>query len=215
MEDITQKGRTVLFVSHNMSAITNLCSQCILMDNGSIADQGRAADIVQKYLSEAVSPLNNNELLYIENRKGNGKLRFSSLNLQDAKGNKTLYPISGKPVSILFDFVCKEELKDVKFLFTIYNERGTAVAHFHVDSTGQTFFLAEGKGRVICHIPKLPLPLGQYRIAIAAQDNKKDQYDHLSTACVFDVQASSFFKTSFVPKMQISAALVEHSWTIA
>ena len=42
MEDVAKEGRTILFVSHNMVAINNLCSKGILVDNGTIRQQGSA-----------------------------------------------------------------------------------------------------------------------------------------------------------------------------
>ncbi len=51
MEDVGSKGRTVLFVSHNMSAITRLCPRAILIENGRVVDDGPAGKVVAKYLT--------------------------------------------------------------------------------------------------------------------------------------------------------------------
>src|SRR5436305_12699981 len=50
MEDIGHHGRTVLFVSHNLSAITRLCPRAILIEGGRIAADGRATEVVRRYL---------------------------------------------------------------------------------------------------------------------------------------------------------------------
>ncbi len=55
MGDVAKKGRTVLFVSHNMSAISRLCSEAIWMDNGIIRDFGKSTSITNKYLSGQTS----------------------------------------------------------------------------------------------------------------------------------------------------------------
>lgn len=49
MEDVSREGRTVLFVSHNMSTITSLCSKCILLENGQISSRGATSDVVMHY----------------------------------------------------------------------------------------------------------------------------------------------------------------------
>ncbi|AKB75706.1 Teichoic acid export ATP-binding protein TagH [Methanosarcina lacustris Z-7289] len=54
MEDVAKEGRTVLFVSHNMGAINQLCSRCILLQNGSVAKEGDVNSCVDKYLSDTV-----------------------------------------------------------------------------------------------------------------------------------------------------------------
>jgi len=51
MGDVAREGRTVLFVSHNMASIVNLCSKSILLGNGKVVDIGQTANIVQHYLS--------------------------------------------------------------------------------------------------------------------------------------------------------------------
>lgn len=51
MEDAGNKGRTVLFVSHNMSAITRLCKRVILIENGRIVEDGPSGSVVAKYLT--------------------------------------------------------------------------------------------------------------------------------------------------------------------
>jgi lipopolysaccharide transport system ATP-binding protein len=52
MESVAKEGRTVLFVSHNLGAIQNLCSSCILLDQGKLVEYGEPSKVVSRYLSE-------------------------------------------------------------------------------------------------------------------------------------------------------------------
>jgi lipopolysaccharide transport system ATP-binding protein len=54
MEDVSQQGRTVLFVSHNMSAVTRLCERTILLQEGKIADDGPSHKVVSSYLTSSL-----------------------------------------------------------------------------------------------------------------------------------------------------------------
>jgi homopolymeric O-antigen transport system ATP-binding protein len=54
MQDVGKQGRTVLFVSHNMQAITRLCPRAILLDSGSIVDEGPAHKVVKAYLNSGI-----------------------------------------------------------------------------------------------------------------------------------------------------------------
>ncbi len=54
MEDVGQRGRTVLFVSHNMPAVTRLCQRCVLLDEGMVREDGAAADVAAVYLTAGV-----------------------------------------------------------------------------------------------------------------------------------------------------------------
>ena len=55
MEDVGHAGRTVLFVSHNMSAITRLCSKAFLLDSGKLVDSGPAEQVVGNYLTRSAA----------------------------------------------------------------------------------------------------------------------------------------------------------------
>jgi lipopolysaccharide transport system ATP-binding protein len=53
MQDVAETGRTILFVSHNMSAVTGLCARAVLLSQGSVIQIGPSAAVVASYLSEA------------------------------------------------------------------------------------------------------------------------------------------------------------------
>ncbi len=52
MNDVASQGRTVLFVSHNMAALGNLCKNAVLLDKGRIVREGLSSDIIDFYLNE-------------------------------------------------------------------------------------------------------------------------------------------------------------------
>ena len=53
MRDVSQSGRTILFVSHDMSAITRICDRAIALSDGKIVGAGTATDVVREYLSSS------------------------------------------------------------------------------------------------------------------------------------------------------------------
>ncbi len=57
MEDVGKQGRTVLFVSHNMPAVTNICERVILLDNGRVSLDGTAHQVVSKYLGSGTNAM--------------------------------------------------------------------------------------------------------------------------------------------------------------
>lgn len=215
MNTITEnEGRTVLFVSHNMGAIMQLCPYSVMLHNGKIIANGTSKEVVDKYLSTIFQPVNNLDLRNAPVRGGDGRMRFVSAQLKLENGEYTTSPISGHPIEIVLDFESHQRLHKVKFVMTIFNQMGIAVTCFNVDSIGRYFNLPDGTGRVICRIPKLPLPLGQYKISIAASDDI-GELDWVPTACIFNVHTSNFYDTSFSPSMRYSTALVEHRWTLS
>jgi len=214
MEDVAREGRTVLFVSHNMAAISQLCSTAILLRQGQVNGIGPARQMVEQYLANLSAQPTNLQLEDIPDRSGDGRLRFVAAYLETEMAGRTESPVSGYPVDIVLEFDSRADLAHVQFGLTIYNHAGVAVTHCNLASVGQQFGIANRqRGRVICHIPKLPLPIGQYRIAAGAQ-NDNTTLDLLPNVCTFSVEACDFFPTAFVPPLQYSTALVEHSWKL-
>jgi lipopolysaccharide transport system ATP-binding protein len=214
MQDITKGGRTVLFVSHNMGAIIGICPQAILINEGKLINAGPSKDVVEQYLSNLFSPVNNLDLRTLTTRRGNGKLRFVAAYLMDIEGRKTAVPISGHPLDIVLEFESKEDLSNVEFVLTIFNQMGIAVTNCSAGITGKQFHLPKGKGLVKCNIPNLPLPLGNYKVSVAANDGNGNELDGVTTACIFDVESCNFYRTSSAPPMRYATALVKHSWKV-
>ena len=162
MEDVAaSEGRTVLFVSHNMGAVTQLCSKSILLTQGKLTKSGASKAVVESYLAYLSTPNTNLELDNVPERSGDRRLKFVAVYLKNTAGERINQPISGEPIYIVLEFISCLDLTHVQIMFTIFNNMGIAVTHCNVDSSGQRFHVPKGKAQVICQIAKLPLPLGQ------------------------------------------------------
>jgi lipopolysaccharide transport system ATP-binding protein len=211
MSSVSKQGRTVIFVSHNMAAIRQLCSKAIVLRNGQLVAKGQTDEMIDWYLSSLDSSETGDGLETCPERLGNGRLRFTKVFLQDRTGTTIPQPISGDPLTLSFEFTARESLSQITFLATLYNQYGIPVTHFSVESSGQKYKIKQGSGRVNCHIPRLPLPLGRYRIDVAAF-NEEGRLDSITGALHFNVNSSRFFPSLFVPSAKFSTALVDHQW---
>src|SRR5262249_48717678 len=86
MESSTRyEGRTVLFVSHNIAAVENLCSSAILLSSGRLVTKGITSSVVQEYQMSVrrgpATPLGERD-----DRQGSGVVRFTSISLADKTG---------------------------------------------------------------------------------------------------------------------------------
>ncbi|HPG55836.1 MAG TPA: polysaccharide ABC transporter ATP-binding protein [Candidatus Enterocola sp.] len=112
MQEISKReGRTVLFVSHNMSAIRNLCKSGVVLENGYVSFSGTAEESIAKYLSINQST----NLLSISQRKdriGNGKIRIKNILLKNKNGVVVEDVFVGSYLKIEFHFD-KEESVDL------------------------------------------------------------------------------------------------------
>ena len=113
MQDISKgEGRTVLFVSHNMAAVKNLCTRGIVLENGQVTYEGDIDSCINRYLKTQNTT---NDLLAIEERSGNKSLLFSSY-LVFGK-NKEKKAITGEPLNFLIFFQNKKKISRERISF--------------------------------------------------------------------------------------------------
>lgn len=88
MQDVSKGGgRTVLFVSHNMGSVRQLCTRAILLDNGIIADKGNVEDIIERYLSNNTIIETRSIIKWqLPTAPGNENLKFTEVKVKDSKG---------------------------------------------------------------------------------------------------------------------------------
>jgi lipopolysaccharide transport system ATP-binding protein len=86
MEDVGQKGRTVIFVSHNMPAITRLCHRAILLDEGRIMEDGPADQVVSNYLTSDLGTTASREWSNPEKAPTGAVARLRAVRVKDEEG---------------------------------------------------------------------------------------------------------------------------------
>ena len=169
MQDISNnQGRTVLFVSHNMAAVKNLCSRAVVLENGESIFEGAADDAVNFYLN-LQSSKNTENLLERTDRKGTGEIRFAKVELLNIDGNPVTEIISGEYAKFRMHMVFNKKVnyKDLIFGLVIYDNNENKIADFYSDGMGIIFDSITSC--VDLELPKLMLRGGDYYIAIAVQ----------------------------------------------
>ena len=86
MGDVATEGRTVLFVSHNMSVVTRLCDRGIWLEGGSIQAQGPMEDVVRQYLGSGAGGEGSYEAKDLDSAPGNELIRLWGVRIKDHEG---------------------------------------------------------------------------------------------------------------------------------
>jgi lipopolysaccharide transport system ATP-binding protein len=126
MNDISESGRTIIFVSHNMTAIKSLCNRSIVLDKGEIIYDGNSNDAVKFYLKGFENKIKNDYKWDLEDAVGGKSLKITSIKIEPLNGD-SLDVGSG----ITFLFECYTTLKKlpIHFGFQIYTQDGALVIH--------------------------------------------------------------------------------------
>ncbi len=211
MRDVAGQGRTVLFVSHNLSAVRALCTRGIIIREGCIVKDAPVEEAVRTYLDDLGNPTSNPFEINPE-RSGTGVIKFTGARAIDKEGNASDRLISGDPVTFEFSYINKKHIPKGFVTMTIYNDLGVAAANFDMEIRGYQIGKLEDIGIIKCHLPSLPLPIGRYRVAVAMIHKGIGMADHIPNAFSFEVESSSFFPTGRTPQVRYSSCLVKHEW---
>jgi lipopolysaccharide transport system ATP-binding protein len=104
MQEVGKQGRTVLFVSHNMPAVTRLCSRTILLDAGRVIGDGPSSEIVSAYLSSGLGTTAAREWPDLEEAPGNDVVKLRAVRVQSQAGTVTDAMDIRRPITIEMDY---------------------------------------------------------------------------------------------------------------
>jgi lipopolysaccharide transport system ATP-binding protein len=164
MKDVAGEGRTILFVSHNMVSMENLCSHAILLQSGRITESGPAVEVIQRYL-EATKSLSETSLVDRKDRRGAGGIRVTRIEILDQQGQPASYLASGESVIFRLHYACSTTrlYRDCRVWLGAEKE-GRAYFMLATDVGDRRRLDLEGTGYLDYMVPSLPLSAGEYVI---------------------------------------------------
>lgn len=126
MKNISESGRTILFVSHNMTAIKSICNRAIVLDKGRVKYDSDAIDAVDFYLKGSKNHIKNEYFFNSKSNDHDEKLKIVAVKIKPKIGN-SINVSSG----IIFTFDCYTSLKKlpIYFGFEIFTEDGVVLAN--------------------------------------------------------------------------------------
>jgi lipopolysaccharide transport system ATP-binding protein len=215
MENVAGGGRTVLFVSHNMAAVTSLCTRAVLLDGGKLVENGPTREVIDSYLQtggETSTAL----LTERTDRIGTGTLRFTAFAVEDANGNEVGTVTCGDPVTIRLDYVAERSLP----------ARGVVVGIYVRGWYGQPLFICLSRvardgfgnlppaGTIRCRIHELPLLPGVYPLDVwcKVDESIADRLGHVGDLTVSE---GDFFGSGKLPPREGGEFLVSHDWELS
>ncbi len=163
MQDVKNSGKTVLFVSHNMTTINSLCEKCILLGEGKIEAIGHTENITKRYFSSMSSDDTGSFIKFGDGGPGDNTAKLRSIRLIDDESRTISFADIAQKVGIEMIFDVKQN--DVKI-----------VPNFHVFTQNQCVFVSSTTGvhadmagsyRAVMWIPPRFLNDGLYFVNVA------------------------------------------------
>ena len=217
MEEVASEGgRTILFVSHNMAAIQNLCSRGILLEKGQVQLIDTAERAIQRY-SEQVTPSESagEMLAHHTNRSGNGLIRLTRFGIEDTSGNPLRCASSGKDVVFVFDYEVNGDEMPKRVDMGLSVATGTQQIVFVLYNSYKGHYLEpkSRKGTFRCRVENLPLAAGVYIVgARVVVDNDEADWPKDGVGRL-EVEQGDFYGSGSTG-FQGSPFLVDGEWEV-
>jgi lipopolysaccharide transport system ATP-binding protein len=217
MGDVAKEGRTVLFVSHQMQAITHFCNRCLLLNAGQLVSMGETVSIVNQYLSTGYTG-EMSDLGSHTKRSGDGRLRFIESWIEDDTGNRIVIAQSGQTIKIVLRYkqMTPEPIKNLQVAIGLSTLGNVRVSELCNSFSG--YFFDETipyEGKIECILPKLPLNSGRYTYNIIAEKANGVIFDYIMDAGVLEVEAGDFFGTGRISSDNTRLILMEQEWSVS
>jgi ABC-type polysaccharide/polyol phosphate transport system ATPase subunit len=213
MNDVSRRdGRTVLFVSHNMEAVLNLCARAVLLGSGQVVEIGDAASVVARHLSRDYS--GSTEICLKDRPRPSelpNRVRLSAATTIAPQQNWVFS--FGQFLSFDIWIDSTVPLGDAELGIGLFSAKGYEIASWSNACSGEQFTIRPGVNAFRVEYQDLTLLPGQYSIGVGIRPGPgRDLEDYLPEAILFEVAASTLsaeingraFGGSLVPRVALS-----------
>ncbi len=213
MGDVAKHGRTILFVSHNMDAVLNLCPSTFVLQNGQIAYSGMSEEALQFYLraNSGEKLLAVRHLLYEVDWKLEKEhdAKIVRIEILDGSGNPKPFTQTWDELIIRVYYVANQRFSNGSFILDFYDFKQQRLLVF--DSGSQIPFEA-GQHHVDCYIPRFPLASGEYFLGGGLSISRSGFLEYQKDLGLLRVHGKDVFNLGRPPETKRMLFATEHYW---
>lgn len=207
MQDVSRgQGRTVLFVSHNMTSVQRICNRGVFMQNGQIILEDSVDVIIDHYIKSG-----KNEK-YIS-KSGIGGIHVSDVAFFDKDGNpiKQIFSLQ----HVICELTCKatKNMKDISFALCFNDLYDKRISSLWTSLNGDTYDVTKGVFKIRFDIPSIKLMPGEYNI-VTYVGQKLIEVEQISNFTSIVVQHSPMYGLEITPQAQHGKYLEQFSTTL-
>jgi len=187
IDQFRRDGRTIVFVSHGLAQVAQLCETVAWIDKGNLQMVGRADDVIAKYLGDAVPVAAVSEER--GTRFGTGEAQIVGISMLDGDGNSVDGATTLEPLTLAIDITTHRPLQDLVIHVNIDSIHGHMMWGTSSRRAGQALSLVDGPARVEISIPSFPLLEGTYDLSVGIVDSPETHtFDRWEKKIRFDVR---------------------------
>jgi lipopolysaccharide transport system ATP-binding protein len=168
--ELKRSGKTIIFISHDLAAVRQLCDRALLLNHGVLIAQGAPDEVISKY---AYLGAERNRVE--QERAGNPAkaAQIVALTFLDETGAPTTDLRTGAPVRAIVEYDVRRPVADATINLLFYSSGDWNVAS-HFSTSGKRLKLTRGSGAVEFTSKELTLPPGAYAASCSIEDEKNE-----------------------------------------
>jgi lipopolysaccharide transport system ATP-binding protein len=206
-------GRTVLFVSHNMAAVSALCSRAILLANGSLKADGTPASVIQEYLIPAAGDSGAGvDLRHAEGRAKGIRPVFTSLRIRGPGGEPATAFFPGDSVSVELGVSLPQPLRSPRIGIGVNNARGDRVFAVATYLSSQPISRIDNESTIRAVFSMPPLYPGRYSVDASLSAEEGPFIDQVDAAGAFEVLQGGYLGSTHPYFPEMGLVLVPSAW---
>ncbi len=187
MKDVSGQGRTVLFVSHNMNAVKNLCNKGILLENGKIKNSGGVNDVIKGYFDTEANIQYVTEIKFEEKSK---EVQITHATIVGKGGVKITKPLDfHDEINLKIKYKINVQTNRLHLVYHIYDLEGTLVySSYYVDKHQDYLMVSPGYYQSEVKVPNPLLKEGKYLLKIYAGNEESGISDCPDDSLSFEIE---------------------------
>jgi homopolymeric O-antigen transport system ATP-binding protein len=192
MQEVSRGGRTVLFVSHNMSAVGRLCDRAMLIHLGAIEAEGNSGEIIQRYLSSLVRA--GAEWFRSESEQADGPIAINAVRAVSDHDEIQAVARFDTGVGIELQYAVHRPAKNTSILLRVTDSAGAIIfTSSDTDaSRANSDALSEGKYRSKCVIPPSLLRPGTYAVSVGVREPGRKLWSYHEGVVSFEISSVGY-----------------------
>ena len=187
IDQFRRDGRTIVFVSHGLDSVEQLCETVAWLDHGEIKLIGPAAEVISAYRGDSHDAVTTPE--EFGSRWGSGEIQIASIEMFDGEGHPVEHPRTLDPMTIRVNVTAHAPVQDSVLVAKIDQLGGHTVWQSSTRRNGVSVGLIKDAATIDLKFPALPLLEGTYELTLALTNQTEVQpYDWWERRIRFDVR---------------------------
>lgn len=212
IQDIASENRTVLFVSHNASAVAKLCNHAVLLQHGKMVYVGGVDEAIQRHMAyfdkESSTPLSDRQ-----DRQGDQSLKITKVSQHTLEGAPIDYIKTGDSLRLRFHYEAQKPKAnaEVYLAFNVLNEQAISLTNLNTRDVGKINMRLEANGVIECVWDKVTLREGKYLCSFYCEVDSV-LADWVQNAFTIQVQAKDYYGTGSMVARPQAEFVADYDW---